>query len=66
MSNQFNMKLSSSKGNYSIYDLEFYTIIKSLKYWRNYLVKKELILITNYGALKHINRQLKLSHQLTK
>lgn len=59
----FSEKLSGSRKNYSTYDLEFYSIVQSLKHWRNYLVQKEFILITDHEALKYINGQQKLSRR---
>lgn len=62
----FSEKLLGSKKNYSTYDLEFYTIIQSLKHWRPYLVQREFILITDHEALKYINGQHKLSKRHAK
>lgn len=41
----FSEKLSDSKQNYSTYDVEFYTIIQSLKHWQHYLIQREFILL---------------------
>jgi hypothetical protein len=59
----FSEKLSRSKKNYFTYDLEFYTIIQTLKHWRHYLAQKEFILISDHEALKYINRQYKMSRR---
>jgi hypothetical protein len=36
----FSEKLKKDKKKYSMYDKEFYTIIRALKKWRHYLVPK--------------------------
>ncbi|XP_022842142.1 uncharacterized protein LOC111365867 [Olea europaea var. sylvestris] len=62
----FSEKLSGLKKNYSTYDLEFYAIVQTLKHWRDYLVQREFILVTDHEALKYINGQHKLSRQHAK
>lgn len=37
-------KLGSSKLNYSTYDVEFYAIVRELKFWHHYLIFKEFVI----------------------
>lgn len=53
----FSEKLNDAKKRYSTYDKEFYAIVRSLKYWRHYLILKEFILFSDHEALKYINGQ---------
>ena len=46
----FSEKINDAK-KYSIYDQDFYVIVKVLKKWRHYLFPKEFILYTNHQAL---------------
>jgi hypothetical protein len=57
----FSEKLNDVKRKYSTYDKEFYTVIQSLKKWRNYLIPKEFFLYTDNQALQFITRQNKLN-----
>ena len=59
----FSEKLNEAKNKYSIYDLEFYAMVKSLKKWRHYLLPKEFIVFTDNQALSFLNRQEKLSQR---
>ncbi|GJU35920.1 putative reverse transcriptase domain-containing protein [Tanacetum coccineum] len=45
---------------YSTYDKEFYAIVRSLEYWRHYLLPAEFILYSDHEALKFIQGQAKL------
>ena len=53
----FSEKLNTTKKEYSTYDLEFYSIVQALRFWRSYLIQREFILNTDHEALKHINNQ---------
>lgn len=46
---------------YSTYDKEFYTIVRSLEYWRHYLLVNEFILYSDHEALKYVQGQQKLN-----
>ncbi|GJS01618.1 reverse transcriptase domain-containing protein [Tanacetum coccineum] len=46
---------------YSTYDKEFYAIVRSLDYWRHYLLSNEFILFSDHEALKYINGHNKFS-----
>ncbi|GJT46198.1 putative reverse transcriptase domain, zinc finger, CCHC-type, aspartic peptidase domain protein [Tanacetum coccineum] len=56
----FSEKLNATRRKYSTYDKEFYAMVRSLEYWRHYLVPKEFILYSDHEALKYINGQHKL------
>lgn len=50
----FSEKLNEVRQRYSTYDKEFYAIIRSLDYWRNYLLPNDFILFSDHQALKYI------------
>ena len=50
----FSEKLRESRRKYSIYDKEFYAIVRSFEHWSYYLVASEVILHLDHEALKYI------------
>ncbi|GJW85973.1 RNA-directed DNA polymerase [Tanacetum coccineum] len=56
----FSEKLNETRRKYSTYDKEFNALVRSLEYWRHYLISKEFILYSDHEALKYINGQHKL------
>lgn len=62
----FSEKLNGSKLRYSTYDIEFYSIVRSLMHRRHYLIHKEFILYTDHEALKYVNGQHKLNSRRAK
>jgi len=59
----FSEKLNDAKQKYSVYDLELYALVQSLKRWRHYLLPKEFIVFTDNQALSFLNRQDKLNQK---
>ena len=57
----FSEKLDEAKRKYSMYDKEFYAIVRSLEHWNHYLVANEFILHSDHEALKYIQGQHKLN-----
>jgi hypothetical protein len=57
----YSEKLNDTRQRYSVYDMEFYVLIQTLKHWRPYLIYREFILFTNHDSLKHLNSQSKLN-----
>jgi RNase H-like domain found in reverse transcriptase len=62
----FSEKLAGAKTNYSVYDLELYTIVKALQHWRHYLLSCKFVLYTDHQALKFMQHQNKLSSRHAK
>nr|GEW13337.1 putative reverse transcriptase domain, zinc finger, CCHC-type, aspartic peptidase domain protein [Tanacetum cinerariifolium] len=62
----FSEKLNDTRRRYSTYDKEFYAIVRSLEYWRHYLLPTEFILYSDHQALKFIQGQAKLKPQHAK
>ncbi|GJY59109.1 RNA-directed DNA polymerase [Tanacetum coccineum] len=56
----FSEKFNDSRKRYSTYDKEFYAIVRSLEYWRHYLLPNEFILYSDHQALRFIQGQAKL------
>ena len=56
----FSKKFNEARRKYSTYDKEFYAIVRSLEYWRHYLLSNEFILFSDHEDLKYINGQHKL------
>jgi hypothetical protein len=62
----FSEKLSSSRLNYSTYDVEFYALVQSLRHWSSYLAYNDFILYSDHEALKYLNSQDKQSSRHAK
>lgn len=62
----FSEKLGDSRKKYSIYDKEFFAIVRTLYHWSHYLLPKEFILFTNHEALKYLHTQQKLNSRHAK
>ena len=57
----FSEKFNDTRKRYSTYDKEFYAIVRSLEYWRHYLLPNEFILYSDHQALRFIQGQTKLN-----
>ena len=57
----FSEKLNDTRLRYSVYDMEFYALIQTLKHWRPYLIHIEFILYIDHDSLKHLTSQSKLN-----
>jgi hypothetical protein len=62
----FNEKLNGACLNYSIYDKEFYALIRALEVWQHYLLLKEFVIHTDHESLKYLKGQSKLNHRHAK
>ena len=54
-------KLNKHEINYVIHDLELVAIVHALKMWRNYLLDRRFVLMTNHCWLGHLFDQPKLN-----
>jgi hypothetical protein len=57
----YNEKLNDTRQRYSIYDMEFYALIQTIKHLRPYLIYREFFLYTDHDSLKHLGSQNKLN-----
>lgn len=51
----YSAKLFDANKRYSTYDLDLYTMVQILKYWRHCLISKECIIYLDHKALKHFS-----------
>ena len=62
----FSERLSGRTLNYSVYDKEFYALVRSLETWQYYLLPKEFVIHSDHESLKHLKGQLKLNKRHAK
>ena len=56
----FNEKLSGAPLNYSVYDKEFYSLVRALMTWQHYHLPKEFIIYTDHESLKYFRGEQRL------
>ncbi|GKE05141.1 RNA-directed DNA polymerase, partial [Tanacetum coccineum] len=56
----FSEKFNDTRRRYSTYKKELYAIVRSLEYWRHYLLPNEFVLYSDRQSLKFIQGQAKL------
>ncbi|XP_073110280.1 uncharacterized protein [Elaeis guineensis] len=59
----FSEKLNGASLSYSVYDKEFYALIRTLETWQHYLLPKEFVIHTDHESLKHLKGQSKLNRR---
>ncbi|RDY13394.1 Retrovirus-related Pol polyprotein, partial [Mucuna pruriens] len=57
----FNERWKGAKFNYSTYDKELYSLVRTLQVWQHYLLSNEFIVHSNHESLKYIKSQHKLN-----
>ena len=62
----FSEKLNGPTLNYSMYDKEFYALVRSLETWQHYLWPKEFIIHSDHESLKYLRMQNKLNRRHAK
>ncbi|XP_071905717.1 uncharacterized protein [Coffea arabica] len=62
----FSEKLNGAALNYSTYDKELYSLIRTLETWQHYLRPREFVIHTDHESLKHIKSQHKLNKRHVK
>lgn len=53
-------KISTTKRNYSTYDKELYALVQSIKYWRHYILGKEIAVHTDHLPLQFLQSPNKI------
>ena len=59
----FSKRLSSAERNYSATDREFVAIKLSLEKWRQFLVGKRFLLLTDHAALTYLHTTASVSRR---
>jgi hypothetical protein len=62
----FSEKLAGAQLNYSVYDKEFYALVRTLETWQHYLWPKEFVIHSDHEALKYLKGQAKLNRRHAK
>src|SRR3954466_9776865 len=59
-------KLDGARLNYSIYDKEFFALVRSLEVWQHYLWSKEFVIHSDHQSLKFVKTQVSLNKRHAK
>ena len=59
-------KLDGARLNYSIYDKEFFALVRALEVWQHYLWPKEFIIHSDHESLKFLKTQVSLNKRHAK
>ena len=62
----FSEKLTGATLNFSTYDKELYSLVRTLHVWQHYLLPKEFVIHTDHESLKHLKGQGKLNRRHAK
>jgi hypothetical protein len=57
----YSEKLNDAKRRYSIYDLQLYAVVHTLKHWRHYLIHREFVIFSDHDSLRHLHSQKRIS-----
>src|SRR4051812_38746296 len=59
-------KLDGGRLHYSIYDKEFFALVRALEVWQNYLWPKEFVIHSDHESLKFLKTQVSLNKRHAK
>src|SRR3954453_183861 len=59
-------KLDGARLNYSIYDKEFFALVRALEVWQHYLWPKEVVIHADHESLQFVKTQVSLNKRHAK